>query len=111
MHIDIKNEMHHYVNMAGTRTTITLDDDVAREVERLRRLEGKSLRKLINELLRRGLADGRKPSRPRRFRVQPHHCGLKAGVDHERLNQLVDQQQAGRFVESALRSSPKGPDE
>lgn len=43
------------------RTTITLDDDVATAVERLRRADHRSLRDVVNELLRRGLAHRDQP--------------------------------------------------
>jgi hypothetical protein len=39
------------------RTTLTVDDDVAALLERLRRKRGASLRDLVNEALRRGLHD------------------------------------------------------
>jgi hypothetical protein len=38
------------------RTTLTLDDDVASAVERLRHDQRRSLREVVNDLLRRGLA-------------------------------------------------------
>lgn len=41
------------------RTTLTLDDDVAAALERLRRSRDASLKQLINEALRRGLEDMR----------------------------------------------------
>lgn len=43
------------------RTTFTLDDDVAAEVERLRRAEGIGLSEAVNRLIRQGLA--RPPTR------------------------------------------------
>jgi hypothetical protein len=39
------------------RTTLTLDDDVASVLERLRKSRGASLKQLVNEALRRGLKD------------------------------------------------------
>ena len=39
------------------RTTLTLDDDVAAALERLRRSRDASLKDLVNEALRRGLID------------------------------------------------------
>jgi Arc/MetJ family transcription regulator len=39
------------------RTTLTIDDDVAAEIEVLRRLRQVSLKTLINDALRRGLAE------------------------------------------------------
>ena len=54
------------------RTTLTLDDDVAAMLERLRHSRRTSLKNLINEGLRRGLADmnkRRKPPEPVRTRA------------------------------------------
>ena len=39
------------------RTTLTLDDDVAAAIERLRRARDASLKDIVNEALRRGLSD------------------------------------------------------
>jgi hypothetical protein len=39
------------------RITLTLDDDVAATLERLRRSQRISLKRLVNEALRRGLGD------------------------------------------------------
>jgi len=41
--------------MMTMRTTLTLDDDVAAALERLRRTRNASLKDLVNEALRRGL--------------------------------------------------------
>ena len=46
------------------RTTLTLDDDVAVALERVREQRGASLKELVNEALRRGLRD--MSSRPKR---------------------------------------------
>ncbi len=47
------------------RTTLTLDDDVAATLERLRRRRRVGLKQLINEALRRGLNDMGKRRGPR----------------------------------------------
>jgi hypothetical protein len=47
------------------RTTLTLDDDVAATLERLQRSHRISLKRLINEALRRGLDDMGRRRRPR----------------------------------------------
>ncbi|HEY4979415.1 MAG TPA: ribbon-helix-helix protein, CopG family [Candidatus Acidoferrum sp.] len=39
------------------RTTLTLDDDVAAVIERLRRARDANLKDIVNEALRRGLSD------------------------------------------------------
>lgn len=57
------------------RTTLTLDDDVAAELERLRRTQGKRFKAIINDALRRGLRDT-KPQRPSKsFRTRSVSLG------------------------------------
>jgi hypothetical protein len=54
------------------RTTLTIDDDVAVQLERLRRARDLGLKELINEALRRGLRDmGARPKKRDPFRTQP----------------------------------------
>ncbi len=59
------------------RTTLTLDDDVAVQIERLRRERDSSLKETVNDLLRRGLRHmeeapkKRKPFRTRASRLGP----------------------------------------
>jgi hypothetical protein len=58
------------------RTTLTLDDDVAVQLERLRRVRDASLKDLVNEALRRGLQDMSAPARKRKaFRTRAFHLG------------------------------------
>ena len=53
------------------RTTLTIDDDVAAALERLRKSEDKSLKELINQALRRGLEELNAPAKPRKpFRTR-----------------------------------------
>jgi hypothetical protein len=67
------------------RTTLTLDDDVAVALERVRKQRDASLKELVNEALRRGLRD--MSSRPkRREPVRTRSVGLGrlriAGIDN-----------------------------
>lgn len=48
------------------RTTLTLDDDVAKRIERLRKERNLSLRDVVNQALREGLARLEAPQRPRK---------------------------------------------
>jgi hypothetical protein len=58
------------------RTTLTIDDDVAAELERLRRQRDASFRDLVNEALRRGLRDMSAPPRKHKpFRTQAFSMG------------------------------------
>ena len=47
------------------RTTLSLDDDVAAQLERLRRKHEMSLKELVNDALRRGLREMNARPRPR----------------------------------------------
>jgi metal-responsive CopG/Arc/MetJ family transcriptional regulator len=62
------------------RTTITLDDDVAAALERLRKTRDASLKELINDALRRGLKDmSARPKRSQSFRT------MSVALGHVRL--------------------------
>jgi hypothetical protein len=58
------------------RTTLTIDEDVAVQLERLRRARDASLRDLINEALRRGLREmSMRPKKRKPFRMQTFDMG------------------------------------
>ena len=53
------------------RTTLTLDDDVAAALERLRKSRAMGLKELVNDVLRRGLSDIAGPPKKRQpFRTR-----------------------------------------
>jgi len=67
------------------RTTLTLDDDVAAILRRLRKAGTKSLRELVNEALRLGLRSVMSPRKGRkRFRTVTANLGpcLVGDVDN-----------------------------
>ncbi len=58
------------------RTTLTIEDDVAAELERLRRARDASFKDLVNEALRRGLQDMTAPAKKRKpFRTRSMDLG------------------------------------
>jgi hypothetical protein len=58
------------------RTTLSLDDDVSVQIERLRRARNASLKDIVNEALRRGLRDMSTQTRKRKaFRTRAFHMG------------------------------------
>jgi len=71
------------------RTTVTLDDDVAAAVERLRRERHFGLSEALNELARAGMT--RRPKRTA-FRQQTHSLELRTDVSNvaEALELLDD---------------------
>lgn len=73
------------------RTTLTLDDDLARQLQDQARRRGESFKSVVNEVLRRGLHGGKSAVRLPRFKVEPKACGFQSGVDPLRLNQLNDE--------------------
>lgn len=84
------------------RTTLTLDADVAKKIENERRRSRRSLKEIVNDALRIGLASTALAQAPApRFRVRARSCGFRPGVDPERLNQLIDQLEAEDLVSEA----------
>jgi hypothetical protein len=63
------------------RTTLTLDDDVAAALERLRKSRDVSFKEVVNDVIRRGLRDanavpkGQKPYRTRVMNLGPSKIG------------------------------------
>lgn len=81
------------------RTTLTLDNDLARELKRLARQSDQSFKDVVDETLRRGLASRQMPptSSLPPFRVQAKARGFRAGVDIEHLNRLNDELEMADF--------------
>lgn len=80
------------------RTTLTLDDALARELRALARQTDRSFKEVVNETLRRGLAQGAEPAPALPpFRVVPKACGFRPGVDVYGLNRLNDELEIDDF--------------
>ena len=60
------------------RTTLTLDDDVAAQLEQLRRARDLPLKQAVNEALREGLRQMARPSKARRKPYQSRVLDLGA---------------------------------
>ncbi len=81
------------------RTTLTIDEDVAQALKDLSRKRGTSFKSVVNEVLRRGLTTGEKPSAAREpFRVSSAPRGFRTGIDPLKLNQLADELEIERFM-------------
>jgi hypothetical protein len=70
----------------GVRTTLTLADDVAAAVERLRRERSIGMSEAVNELVRAGLACGEPQAKP--FRQKTYDLGL--GVDVTNVAEAIE---------------------
>jgi hypothetical protein len=57
------------------RTTLTIEDDVALELERFRRERGRTLKDVVNDALRRGLREMRVRQERKPFRTAGHDMG------------------------------------
>ena len=72
------------------RTTITLDDDVAARLKEESRLRGVPFRKLLNDVLRRGL-QGAKTSRVQSpFKIAPVDLGTFTGMNYDNTSSLIE---------------------
>lgn len=69
------------------RTTVTLDDDVAKALEQLRRERGLGVSAALNELVRRGLAAAQPPAA--RFRQRTSTMG-PARVPLDDIGEALD---------------------
>lgn len=73
------------------RTTLTLDDDLARRLKELARQAGASFKEVTNDAIRRGLSAGDAPvGGLEPFRVAAERRGFKPGIDPLKLNQIYD---------------------
>ena len=90
------------------RTTLTIEDDIARELQRLERSTNRRRKDVVNDLLRKGLAAGqRPPARPARYRVRARSSGFRPGLDLLKMNQLADELELEDGVGRAAR--PRSP--
>lgn len=71
-----KASTHQLDYVLMPRTTLTLDPDVAKELERRRRERGTTLKQEVNELLRSGLSNSRATvGQRKRFETTPLPLG------------------------------------
>lgn len=73
------------------RTTLTLDDDLARELKEEAHRTGRSFKHVVNETLRAGLARSEQEPVAKPYRLSPAHLGqLAAGIDPDKMLDLAD---------------------
>jgi len=79
------------------RTTLTLDEDVARKLRSEARRSGRTFRDVVNDMLRRGLETRRRagPSVP--FKIIARDLGkLKPGIGLDSVSGLLEQVEGTR---------------
>lgn len=81
------------------RTTLTLDDDVARLVDDAVHRERRSMKDVINDALRTALAPP--VSREQPYRLTPHESAVRPGFDPAGFNRLADELEDGAILDAA----------
>jgi len=71
------------------RTTLSLDEDVAKQLRREIRRSGASLKAAVNHFLRLGLMAAGKPQR-KQFVVHPRPLGLPKGMNYDNVEELIE---------------------
>ena len=84
------------------RTTLTLDEDVARLVEDEQHRTRSTMKEVINTVLRAALAP--KPTRTEPYRELIHETGLFPGYDLAGYNKLADELEDEAILESMRRA-------
>ncbi|MGA2592641.1 MAG: hypothetical protein ABSH32_22240 [Bryobacteraceae bacterium] len=79
------------------RTTLTLEPDVAQQIRRRMAQTKLPLKRVVNDALRAGLSPSQKETKVR-YTVETYPCKFKAGIDPNKLNQLLDDLDAEEFV-------------
>ena len=74
------------------RTTLTLDEDVASKLQSESRRSGRTFREVVNETLRRGLAQRPAAGAAAAFRVAVRDLGeLQPGLTLDNVSELLQQ--------------------
>jgi hypothetical protein len=85
------------------RTTLTIEDRVARDLKELAHRSGKPFKVVVNEALRAGLAATQMPRKPKRFRLRPASLGrVLPGIDLDKalaIAEMLEDQEIKRKLE------------
>ena len=71
------------------RTTLSLDDDVARLLDKEARKSGESFKHVVNRFLRLGLAASQRPAR-KPFVVKPWNLSPPPGLSFDNVQELIE---------------------
>lgn len=82
------------------RTTVTIDDDIARELKELQHKNKQGFKETVNDVLRRGLRAAKAPAKDPPFVVRTFDGGgFAPGIDPTKLNQFLDELEVEDFLE------------
>lgn len=86
------------------RTTLTIDDQIARRLQDEMRARGTSFRKTLESVLEAGLDSHPRSRTKGTFRVAARPMGLRTGIDPSRLQDLDTDLEVERFLELSRKS-------
>jgi len=73
------------------RTTLTIEDRIARDLKEVAHRSGKPFKVVVNETLQAGLTAVRERRKPRRYRLRPASLGgLRQGIVLDKALALAD---------------------
>ena len=73
------------------RTTLTIDEHIARDLKEIAHRSGKPFKQVVNETLHAGLIAREAPRRARRYRLKPASLGQPlSGINLDKALQLAD---------------------
>jgi len=73
------------------KTTLTIDDRLARDLKEIAHRSGKPFKQVVNETLHAGLSALKAPPKARRYQLKPASLGLPLpGIDLDKSLQLAD---------------------
>ena len=77
--------------VAIVRTTLTIDDRIARALKAIAHRSGRSFKEVVDEVLKAGLAARDTPPTTRPYRLKPASLGsLRPGIDLDKALQVAD---------------------
>jgi hypothetical protein len=87
------------------RTTVTIDDEVARLLKEAMHRRRTNFKEALNTALRRGLTVTKTPTAPKRFEVKGPFLGrIQPGIDPAGFNKLADQLEDQAIIEKMRRT-------
>ncbi len=72
------------------RTTLSLDEDVSERARQFSKARGISFRDGLNQLVRAALDAESKPKPRGTLLIQPHHMGVRKGVNYDSTGALLE---------------------
>jgi hypothetical protein len=90
------------------RIAITLDPDIAQQIRQRMAERRLSKTRVVNDALRKGLAEISQKQRLKPFKVEPFAFEFQPGIDHDNLKQALDELEVEDYLEKRRRD-PAAP--